>query len=83
MEFFKFIWDNIVYVIGTGLIIAGIVGFLHHLVHFNVLLDDGIMNIIDITAMSVSLVLITSGSILILYTLAHDYKFIKRNHKKE
>ena len=82
MELLRFIKDNIAYLFGVGLIIAGIVGFIHHIIHFSIKYDDGIVNIIDMIAMSTSLILITCGSIIILYTLRHDYRFIKKYIKK-
>ena len=83
MEFLRFIKDNITYILGVGLIIAGIVGFLHHVIHFSLLYDDGIFNPVDMIAMATSLILITSGSIIILYNLRHDYRFIRKYNKEE
>jgi len=82
MSYFKFLKDNVLYILGTAFIIAGIVGFLHHLVHFAVASKENYFEIVDIIAMSTSAILITTGSATILYSLAHDYKFIKRDKKE-
>lgn len=64
----KVLKEHYLILIGISLIITGIVGFVHHLIHFTITLEDKIFYMIDTIAIITSLILITTGTISVFFT---------------